>query len=40
MRFAISFLKLFYETQKFISYKNGKADEFDALWDRWNQIFL
>ena len=40
MRFAISSLKFFYETQKFISYKNGNADEFDALWDGWNQIFL
>jgi hypothetical protein len=34
MRFAISFSKLFYETQKIISYKNGNADEFDAIWDR------
>ena len=39
MGFAISFLKLFYATQKFISYKNGDAEKFNALWNRWNQIF-
>ena len=39
VRFAVSFLNFFYVTQKFISYKNGDVEKFDALWNRWNQIF-
>ena len=40
IRFAISYLKPFYETQKFIFYKNDKKEIFDTQWNRWNLIFL
>ena len=36
---AISHMKLFYETQKFISYKNGEKEEFDTQWNGWNHLF-
>jgi hypothetical protein len=39
VRFAISYLKLFYETQKYIFYKNGDRTKFDARWNQWNLIF-
>ena len=39
LRAAISQMKIFYETHKFISYKNGEKEKFDAKWNRWNQLF-
>lgn len=39
IRFAISYLKLFYETQKFLFYKNGDSEKFDTQWNRWSLIF-
>ena len=34
---VISHLKTFYETQKYIAYRNGKKDHFDTCWNCWNQ---
>ena len=36
---AISQMKFHYETQKIISYKNGKKEKFDTQWNRWNLLF-
>ena len=36
---AISQMKIFYETQKYISYKNRKNVRFDAQWNGWNLLF-
>ena len=33
VRFAISYLKSFYDTQKFICYKNGDNESFDTHWN-------